>query len=244
MLVRTVDSEAPWWTLSCNWKDSGESSSNAGEQIKNQRSQTWMCHVSKAPSETTPSSSWKPASRRTGLCWWQLCRWKMEGQTSSSSHRSSVGETLDLNWLYAVDPLVLLLRSRCRDSVKRVVSLNDTAIRLRLAGFDHLIFVFWDEELKAVLIQSRRNGSGIYVDEEKRIQKKKKKQSSAEPLQQNLPVRARQSGEWTQAFCFRLCAHSHKERFMTLQESWWTLNNIKVILRQNATHWCQQFYVL
>lgn len=103
---------------------------------------------------------------------------EMEGQTSS--HRTSVGETLDPYWLYAVDPLVLLLRSRCRDSVKCVVSLNDAAIRLRLAGFDHLIFVVWDEELETVLTQSRRNGSGI-CGRGKTNPKEEKKQSSADP---------------------------------------------------------------
>lgn len=53
--------------------------------------------------------------------------------------------------LDAVHPLILLLCGRGRDSVKSVVSLDDASVRLRLAGFDHLILVVGDEELKAVL---------------------------------------------------------------------------------------------
>lgn len=38
-----------------------------------------------------------------------------------------------------------------------MVSLDDAAVRLRLAGLDHLIFVVGDEELEAVL-GGRANG--------------------------------------------------------------------------------------
>lgn len=62
--------------------------------------------------------------------------------------------------LDAVDPLVLLLSRRGGDSVEGVVSLDDAAVCLRLAGLYHLIFVVRDEELKTVLLQNRRTGRG------------------------------------------------------------------------------------
>lgn len=57
------------------------------------------------------------------------------------------------NWnsLDAFDPFVLLLHSWGGDSVESVVSLDDAAVCLRLAGLDHLIFVVGDEQLEAVL---------------------------------------------------------------------------------------------
>lgn len=68
--------------------------------------------------------------------------------------------------LDAVDPFVLLLCGRGGDSVESVVSLDDAAVRLRLAGLDHLVFVVRDEELKAVLGESRTNrmSQEIYVN--------------------------------------------------------------------------------
>lgn len=73
--------------------------------------------------------------------------------------------------LDAFDPLVLLLCSRSRDPVKRVVALDDAAVCLRLAGFDHLVFVVGDEKLEAVLgARKDRTGRKLCV----KTQRKKK----------------------------------------------------------------------
>lgn len=61
------------------------------------------------------------------------------------------------NSLDAFNPLVLLLCGRSRDPVNGVVSLDDPAVCLRLAGLDHLIFAVGDEELEAVLGRSMWN---------------------------------------------------------------------------------------
>lgn len=53
--------------------------------------------------------------------------------------------------LDAVHPFVLLLGGGSRDAVEGVVAFHHAAVGLRLAGFDHLVLVVWDEELKAVL---------------------------------------------------------------------------------------------
>lgn len=63
--------------------------------------------------------------------------------------------------LDAFDPFFLLLCSRSGDSVKGVVSLDDAAVGLRLTGFDHLIFVVGDEELKAVLRKHEDKNEGV-----------------------------------------------------------------------------------
>lgn len=63
----------------------------------------------------------------------------------------SVGTGKSNDSLDAFDPVVLLLGGRSGDPVDRVVSLHDPAVRLRLAGLDHLVLVVGDEELEAVL---------------------------------------------------------------------------------------------
>lgn len=81
------------------------------------------------------------------------------GSVSSSSPPSIC--RWGLNSLDAADPLVLLLGRRGGDSVEGVVSLDDAAVRLRLAGLDHLIFVVRDEELETVLLQSKERGVNV-----------------------------------------------------------------------------------
>lgn len=76
---------------------------------------------------------------------------------SSSLHGSSEFRSCSLD---AVNPFVLLLCGRGGDSVESVVSLDDAAVCLCLAGLDHLIFVVRDEELKAVLGETRTNKAG------------------------------------------------------------------------------------
>lgn len=68
--------------------------------------------------------------------------------------------------LDAFDPFVLLLCSRSRDPVKRVVALDDAAVRLRLAGFDHLVFVVGDEKLEAIL-GPRKDRTGVKTQTKK-----------------------------------------------------------------------------
>lgn len=51
----------------------------------------------------------------------------------------------------AAHPFILLLRGGGGDPVDCVVALHHSAVGLRLAGLDHLVFVVRDEELKAVL---------------------------------------------------------------------------------------------
>lgn len=88
------------------------------------------------------------------------------GSVRSSSPLSICSSAL--NSPDAVDPLVLLLGCRGGDSVEGVVSLDDAAVCLRLAGLYHLIFVVWDEELKTVLLQdtgTRRGDFQRRVDE-------------------------------------------------------------------------------
>lgn len=106
-----------------------------------------------APSETRSSFSEQPAFHRTGLCWWQPWKWKMNTRLPRNPHNHYT--VLKCDSLNAVDPFILLLCGRGRDPVKSVVSLDDAAVCLRLTGLDHLIFVVGDEELKAVLGESR-----------------------------------------------------------------------------------------
>ena len=53
------------------------------------------------------------------------------------------------------DPLLLLLRRGSRYPVHYMVALNDSPVRLRLAGLDHLTFVVGVVELEAVLKERR-----------------------------------------------------------------------------------------
>lgn len=50
----------------------------------------------------------------------------------------------------AADPLVLLFAGGSWDSVKSVVALDNAAVCFCFTGFDHLVFVVGDEELKTV----------------------------------------------------------------------------------------------
>lgn len=54
------------------------------------------------------------------------------------------------------DPLLLLLRRGGRYPVHYVVALDDSPVRLRLAGLDHLTFVVGVVELEAVLRERRK----------------------------------------------------------------------------------------
>ena len=69
---------------------------------------------------------------------------------TSPSHKGpnavSLRDSLD-----AVHPVIRLRQGGGRDAVDAVVALDDPSIGLGLAGFDHLVLVVWDEELKAVL---------------------------------------------------------------------------------------------
>ena len=58
------------------------------------------------------------------------------------------------------DPLLLLLRRGRRYPVHHVVALDDTTVRFRLAGLDHLTLVIGVVQLKAVLLVERRRGEG------------------------------------------------------------------------------------
>lgn len=73
-------------------------------------------------------------------------------------HLHSVDQQRKPDSLDALDPFFLLLCGRSGDSVKGVVALDDAAVGLRLTGFDHLIFVVGDEELKAVLRKDKNEG--------------------------------------------------------------------------------------
>lgn len=64
----------------------------------------------------------------------------------------------------AAHPFVLFLRGGGRDPVDCVVTLHHSAVGLRLAGLDHLIFVVWDEELEAVLETVPRRAPVILED--------------------------------------------------------------------------------
>lgn len=70
--------------------------------------------------------------------------------------------------LDAVHPFVLLLSRGGRDAVEGVVALHHATVGLRLAGFDHLVFVVGDEKLKAVLRRTERphtwGGGGVTDD--------------------------------------------------------------------------------
>ena len=79
-----------------------------------------------------------------------------EGTTVSLHYHFVCSRESRTDSLDAADPFVLLLCSRSRDSVKRVVSLDNTAVCLCLTGLDHLIFVVGDEELEAVLGEKKR----------------------------------------------------------------------------------------
>lgn len=56
-----------------------------------------------------------------------------------------------VNWLDTVDPFVLLLSGGCWDAVEGVIAFHHTSVGLRLAGLYHLVFIIWDEKLKAIL---------------------------------------------------------------------------------------------
>lgn len=66
-------------------------------------------------------------------------------------HRKQNRDSLD-----AFNPFVFLLCGWGGDSVESVVSLDNAAVCLRLAGFDDLIFVVGNEELEAVLREQSR----------------------------------------------------------------------------------------
>lgn len=92
-----------------------------------------------------------------------------EGGLDRNHRRRRTDGEREFKWgsLDAVDPFVLLLCGRGGDSVKSVVSLDDAAVCLRLAGLDHLIFVVRDEELEAVLAreENKQDESDLCLQE-------------------------------------------------------------------------------